>query len=48
MIAKSGETTIEEHHDKGYATLFKRAAEHKGMLLMVSPKDGQVEATVEI
>jgi hypothetical protein len=46
---KSGETTIEERqYDEGYATLFKRAMEHKGMLLMVSPKDGQVEATVEI
>ena len=46
---KSGETTIEaRQYDDNYATLFKRALEHKGMLLMVSPKDGQVEATVEI
>ena len=46
---KSGKTTIEERqYDDGYATLFKRALEHKGMLLMVSPRDGQVEATVEI
>jgi len=45
---KSGETTIEEHQYDNYATLFKRAPEHKGMLLMVSPRDGQVEATVEI
>lgn len=46
---KSGETTIEERlYDDNYATLFKRALEHKGMLLMVSPRDGQVEATVEI
>ncbi|CUS31869.1 hypothetical protein [Candidatus Nitrospira nitrificans] len=46
---KSGETTIEERqYDAGYAMLFKRALEHKGMLLMVSPRDGQVEATVEI
>jgi len=46
---KSGETTIEAHpYDEGYATRFKRATEHKGMLLMVSPRDGQVEATVEI
>ena len=46
---KSGETTIEERqYDEGYATRFKRAAAHKGMLLMVSPKDGQIEATVEI
>jgi hypothetical protein len=46
---KSGETTIEERqYDEGYATRFKRAAEHKGMLLMVSPRNGQIEATVEI
>lgn len=46
---KSGETTIKERrYDEGYAMLFKRSQEHKGMLLMISPKDGQVEATVEI
>lgn len=46
---RSGETTIEERqYDEGYATRFKRVLEQKGMLLMVSPKDGQVEATVEI
>ncbi len=45
---KSGDTTIEERQYDNYAILFKRALEHKGMLLMVSPKDGQVEATVEI
>ena len=46
---KSGETTIKERrYDEDYAMLFKRSQEHKGMLLMISPKDGQVEATVEI
>jgi hypothetical protein len=46
---KSGETTIKERrYDEDYATFFKRSPEHKGMLLMVSPKDGRVEATVEI
>ena len=46
---KRGETTIQEHrYDEDYAMLFKRSQEHKGMLLMISPKDGQVEATVEI
>ncbi|MDH4080818.1 MAG: hypothetical protein OEU68_13490 [Nitrospira sp.] len=46
---QSGDTTIQERqYDEGYATRFKRAVEHKGMLLMVSPRDGQVEATVEI
>lgn len=45
---ESGETTIEERqYDKGYATRFKRAVE-QGMLVMVSPSDGRVEATVEI
>jgi hypothetical protein len=28
--------------------LFKISQEHNGMLFMISPKDGQVEATVEI
>ena len=46
---QSGETTIEERqYDEGYAIRFKRAVEHEGMLLMVSPRDGQVEAIVEI
>ena len=46
---KSGNTTIEERqYDDDYATLFKRAVEPRGMLLMISPRDGQVEATVEI
>jgi hypothetical protein len=46
---QSGETTMQERrYDDNYATLFKRALEHQGMLLMVSPRDGQIEATVEI
>jgi len=45
---KSGNTTLEERQYDNYAILFKRAVEHKGMLLMISPRDGQVEATVEI
>ena len=46
---KSGETTFKQlQDDDGYATLFKRVIGHEGMLVMVSPKDGQVEATVEI
>lgn len=45
----SGETTIKERrYDEDYATFFKRDPEHKGMLLMISPQDGRVEATVEI
>lgn len=45
---KSGDTTVEERQYDNYATLFKRDLEHKGILLMVSPRDGQVETTVEI
>jgi len=46
---QSGESTIEERqYDAGYAMLFKRSVEQKGMLLLVSPRDGHVEATVEI
>jgi hypothetical protein len=46
---ESGETTIKERrYDEDYATFFKRDPEHKGMLLMISPKDGRVEATVEV
>ena len=46
---KSGETSVRERrYDEGYATFFKRSPEHKGMLLMISPQDGRVEATVEI
>jgi len=45
---QSGNTTIEERRDDHYATLFKRDPEHKGMLVMVSPRDGEVQAIVEI
>ncbi len=46
---KSGETTVKEsRYDEDYATFFKRDPEHKGMLLMVSPQDGRVEAIVEL
>jgi len=46
---ESGETTIKERrYDEGYATFFKRDPERKGMLLMMSPQDGRVEATVEV
>ncbi|MBI5672105.1 MAG: hypothetical protein HZC50_02305 [Nitrospirae bacterium] len=44
----SGDTTIEERRDDNYATLFKRDLEHKGMLVIVSPRDGEVQAIVEI
>ncbi len=46
---ESGETKIKERqYDEDYATFFKRDSEHKGMLLIISPQDGRVEATVEV
>jgi hypothetical protein len=46
---ESGETTNKERrYDEDYATFFKRDPEHKGMLLIISPQDGRVEATVEV
>jgi len=46
---QSGDTKIVERpYDEDYATFFKRALEHKGMLQMVSPQDGTVQAIVEI
>lgn len=46
---KSGDTSIKETvYQENYATFFKRDPEHKGMLLMISPQDGRVEAIVEV
>ena len=46
---KSGDTSIKETvYQEEYATFFKRDPEHKGMLLMISPQDGRVEAVVEV
>jgi len=41
-------TTVENAYDKNFATFFKRAPEHKGMLEMISPQDGTIQAIVEI
>ncbi len=47
--SKSGDTRITESvFQEDYATFFKRDPEHKGMLLMISPQDGRVEAIVEV
>jgi hypothetical protein len=47
--SKSGDTRIKESlYQEDYATFFKRDPEHKGMLLMISPQDGRVEAVVEV
>jgi hypothetical protein len=46
---QTGDTTVQEHvYDEAYAVLFKRDPARKGMLLMISPQDGRVEATVEV
>lgn len=46
---QSGETmTKETRYDENYAIFFKRDPDHKGMLLMISPQDGRVEASVEL
>ena len=41
-------TTVESPYDENFATSFKRAPEHTGMLQMISPQDGTVQAIVEI
>jgi len=41
-------TTVENAYDANVATFFKRASEHKGMLEMISPQDGTLQAIVEI
>jgi hypothetical protein len=46
---KTGDTKIREsRYDEEYATFFKRDPERKGILFMISPEDGKVEAMVEI
>jgi hypothetical protein len=46
---KSGDTSIKETmYQEDYATFFKRDPEHQGMLLMISPHDGSIEAVVEV
>lgn len=45
----SGDTkTTEARYDEDYAVLFKKDPAHKGMVLLISPKDGRVEAAVEV
>ena len=47
--SKSGDTRSKETlYQDDYATFFKRDPEHKGMLLMISPQDGSIEAVVEV
>ena len=41
-------TTVENPYDENFATFFKWAPKHKGMLQMISPQDGSVQAIVGI
>jgi hypothetical protein len=41
-------TTVENSYDENFATFFKRAPGNKGMLQMISPQDGSLQAIVEI
>jgi hypothetical protein len=46
---ESGEMRRSERKSReSYATFFKKDPKHKGMLLMISPDDGSVEATVGV
>jgi len=47
---QSGDTTTVEsaYPDEKLATFFKRDTEHNGMLQMISPQDGSLQAIVEI
>ena len=47
---QSGDSTTVEnaYPDEDFATFFKRAPEYKGMLQMINPQDGSLQAIVEI
>ena len=47
---QSGDTTTVEnaYPDEDFATFFTRAPGHQGMLHMISPRDGSLQAIVEI
>jgi hypothetical protein len=46
---QTGDTTIQEQtYDDSYAVRFKKDPARQEMLLMISPQDGRVEATVEV
>ena len=45
----SGDTSTKEAiYDEDYAIQFKRDPAHAGMIFLVSPQDGRIEATVEV
>ena len=47
---ETGDTTTVDnaYPDENLATFFKKAPDHKGMLQMISPQDGSLQAIVEI
>ena len=45
----SGDMKIKEaRYDEDYAIQFKKDPAHAGMVFLISPKDGRIEATVEV
>ena len=45
----SGDTTvIENPYEENFAIFFRRDPEHEGMLQMLSPRDGSMQAIVEV
>ena len=46
--ASGNTTTVEKPYDENFAVFFKRASEYQGMLQMISPQDGTLQAIVAI
>ncbi len=45
----SGDTKVTQRkYDQDYAIFFKRDPTHEGMVLLISPQDGRIEATTEV
>jgi hypothetical protein len=46
---RTGDTTIIENpYEENFAIFFKRDPDHTGMLQMISPRDGSIQAIVDI
>ena len=45
----SGDTKVtQRRYDEDFAIYFKRDPTHEGMVLLISPQDGRIEATTEV
>jgi len=45
----SGDTKVTQRtYDQDFAIFFKRDPTHEGMVLLISPQDGRIEATTEV